>query len=170
MTWGGGGEEAIPQGVSVALRGMIRRVAPFYADLHIHSKYSRACSKDCDLEHLTWWARRKGITLVGTGDVTHPAWFEHLRENLVAAEPGLFRLRPDLERDIGRTLPAPCEGRVRFMLSVEISTIYKRGEHTRKTSHNGILRSCQAIYRTRHTLAESPAFVRACWASRRSRG
>ncbi|GGM83792.1 DNA helicase [Longimycelium tulufanense] len=107
----------------------------FYADLHIHSKYSRACSKDCDLEHLTWWARRKGITLVGTGDVTHPAWFEHLRDNLAPAEPGLFRLRPDLERDIGRTLPASCDGPVRFMLSVEISTIYKRGERTRKIHH-----------------------------------
>ncbi|MBC9724656.1 hypothetical protein [Streptomyces sp. TRM68367] len=54
----------------------------FHADLHIHSKYSRACSKDCDLEHLTWWARRKGITLVGTGDFTHPARYEHMRENL----------------------------------------------------------------------------------------
>ncbi|MFO7253533.1 MAG: DNA helicase UvrD, partial [Actinomycetes bacterium] len=70
----------------------------FIADLHIHSKYSRACSKDCDLEHLTWWARRKGVTLVGTGDFTHPAWFEHLRETLVPAEPGLFRLRDDLDR------------------------------------------------------------------------
>ncbi len=108
----------------------------FYADLHIHSKYSRACSKDCDLEHLTWWARRKGITLVGTGDFTHPAWFEHLRECLVPAEPGLFRLRADLDADIVRKLPPSCAaGEVRFMLSVEISTIYKRAERTRKVHH-----------------------------------
>ncbi len=108
----------------------------FHADLHIHSKYSRACSKDCDLEHLTWWARRKGITLVGTGDFTHPAWYEHLRETLVPAEPGLFRLRDDLDRDIARTLPPSLAARpVRFMLSVEISTIYKRGERTRKIHH-----------------------------------
>ncbi|MEO3750573.1 UvrD-helicase domain-containing protein [Streptomyces sp. B6B3] len=108
----------------------------FHADLHIHSKYSRACSKDCDLEHLTWWARRKGITLVGTGDFTHPAWFEHLRETLVPAEPGLYRLRDDLDRDIARTLPPSLAARpVRFMLSVEISTIYKRGERTRKIHH-----------------------------------
>src|SRR6266542_1162225 len=59
---------------------------PFYADLHIHSKYSRACSHDCDLEHLAWWARRKGVTVVGSGDFTHPAWFEHLREDLEPAE------------------------------------------------------------------------------------
>ena len=108
----------------------------FHADLHIHSKYSRACSKDCDLEHLSWWARRKGITLVGTGDFTHPAWFDHLRENLVPAEPGLFRLREDLDRDItGRMPPSVAAGDVRFMLSVEISTIYKRGERTRKVHH-----------------------------------
>jgi DNA helicase II / ATP-dependent DNA helicase PcrA len=108
----------------------------FHADLHIHSKYSRACSRDCDLEHLTWWARRKGVTLVGTGDFTHPAWFEHLRENLVPAEPGLFRLREDLDADISRRLPPSLAGRpVRFMLSVEISTIYKRGDKTRKVHH-----------------------------------
>jgi DNA helicase II / ATP-dependent DNA helicase PcrA len=108
----------------------------FHADLHIHSKYSRACSKDCDLEHLSWWARRKGITLVGTGDFTHPAWFDHLRENLVPAEPGLFRLREDLDRDITGRLPlSVAAGDVRFMLSVEISTIYKRAEHTRKVHH-----------------------------------
>ena len=53
---------------------MIREVTgddvTFYADLHIHSKYSRACSKDCDLEHLAWWAGRKGVSLVGTGGAT----------------------------------------------------------------------------------------------------
>jgi DNA helicase-2/ATP-dependent DNA helicase PcrA len=108
----------------------------FIADLHIHSKFSMACSKDCDLEHLTWWARRKGVTLVGTGDFTHPAWYEHLRESLVAAEPGLFRLRDDLDRDVRRTLPANLAARdVRFILSVEISTIYKRADRTRKVHH-----------------------------------
>jgi len=108
---------------------------PFYADLHIHSKYSRACSRDCDLEHLAWWARRKGIAVVGTGDFTHPAWFEQLRANLVPAEPGLFRLREDLDREVERKLPPACRRPVRFMLSVEISTIYKRGERTRKVHH-----------------------------------
>jgi uncharacterized protein (TIGR00375 family) len=108
----------------------------FTADLHIHSKFSRACSKDCDLEHLTWWARRKGIALVGTGDFTHPAWFDHLRENLEPAEEGLFRLREDVDAGIRRTLPPSCAAAdMRFMLSVEISTIYKRGERTRKVHH-----------------------------------
>jgi len=107
----------------------------YYADLHIHSKYSRACSKDCDLEHLAWWARRKGITVVGTGDFTHPAWFETLRTQLVPAEPGLFRLREETDQQILRQLPATCQGDVRFLLSVEISTIYKRAERTRKVHH-----------------------------------
>lgn len=107
----------------------------FYADLHIHSKYSRACSKDCDLEHLAWWAGRKGVAVVGTGDFTHPAWMDELRENLVPAEPGLFRLRPELEHRVLRTLPAACRQPVRFLLSVEISTIYKKGERTRKVHH-----------------------------------
>ncbi|MGD0557207.1 MAG: UvrD-helicase domain-containing protein [Streptosporangiaceae bacterium] len=107
----------------------------FYADLHIHSRYSRACSRDCDLEHLAWWAGRKGITVVGTGDFTHPAWSEELRDTLVPAEPGLFRLRPDLERDVLGRLPAACRTPVRFLLSSEISTIYKRDGKTRKVHH-----------------------------------
>jgi DNA helicase-2/ATP-dependent DNA helicase PcrA len=106
----------------------------FHADLHIHSKFSRACSKDCDLEHLAWWALRKGVTVVGTGDFTHPGWADELTENLVPAEPGLFRLRPDLEKRVRRASP-PSAQPVRFMLSVEISTIYRRAERTRKVHH-----------------------------------
>ena len=110
----------------------------FYADLHVHSRFSRATSRNCDLEHLAIWARKKGIGVVGTGDFTHPAWRAELKEQLVPAEPGLFRLRPDLERAVERQLPPACAGglgAVRFMLSVEISTIYKKGEKTRKIHH-----------------------------------
>ena len=110
----------------------------FYADLHVHSKYSRATSRDCDLEHLALWARKKGIAIVGTGDFTHPAWRAELKDKLVPAEPGLFRLRPDLERAVEERLPRACRSRrsaVRFMLSVEISTIYKKLDKTRKIHH-----------------------------------
>ncbi len=107
----------------------------FHADLHIHSKFSRACSKDCDIEHLSWWALRKGLRVLGTGDFTHPAWAAELRETLVEAEPGLFRIRPDLEQRLFRDTPASCAGEVRFMLSVEISTIYRRDDRTRKVHH-----------------------------------
>ena len=107
----------------------------FYADLHVHSKYSRATSPNCDLEHLALWARKKGITVVGTGDFTHPAWLAELKDKLIPAEPGLFRLRPDLERIVAERLPRACHGSTRFMLSVEISTIYKKDEATRKIHH-----------------------------------
>lgn len=108
---------------------------PFHADLHIHSKHSRATSRDLDLENLAWWARRKGIAVVGTGDFTHPAWMAELKEKLVPAEPGLYRLRDDIEAGIGSRLPTACHTPVRFMLSVEISTIYKKGPLTRKIHH-----------------------------------
>ena len=108
----------------------------FYADLHVHSKYSRATSKNADLEHLAYWAAKKGIALVGTGDFTHPAWIAEIREKLVPAEPGLFRLRPEIDAEIRKKLPAACRtNSVRFMLEVEISTIYKKGEKTRKVHH-----------------------------------
>ncbi len=107
----------------------------FYADLHIHSKYSRATSKHCDLEHLALWARKKGITVVGTGDFTHPAWRAELKDKLLPAEPGLFRLRSEAEEALASQLPRACHGTTRFMLSVEISTIYKKGERTRKIHH-----------------------------------
>jgi len=107
----------------------------FYADLHVHSKYSRATSRDLDLEHLAHWAARKGIAVVATGDFTHPAWAAELKQKLVPAEPGLYRLAPDIETALMRTLPAACRTPVRFMLEVEISTIYKKGDKTRKIHH-----------------------------------
>jgi uncharacterized protein (TIGR00375 family) len=107
----------------------------FYADLHVHSKYSRATSRDLDLEHLAHWAARKGIAVVATGDFTHPAWAAELRQKLVAAEPGVYRLAPDIEAAVLRTLPGACRTPVRFMLEVEISTIYKKGDKTRKIHH-----------------------------------
>jgi DNA helicase II / ATP-dependent DNA helicase PcrA len=107
----------------------------FHADLHVHSKYSRATSRDLDLEHLAAWAARKGIGVVATGDFTHPVWCAELKQKLVPAEGGLYRLRDDIERAVAQTLPASCRTPVRFMLEVEISTIYKKGERTRKVHH-----------------------------------
>ena len=107
----------------------------FHADLHIHSRYSRACSKKCDPAALAWWAVRKGVTVVGTGDFTHPAWAAELAETLEPAEPGLFRLRPGLQAALARASPASCDPRVRFLLSAEISTIYQRDGVTRKVHH-----------------------------------
>ena len=115
--------------------GMAVSGGMFHADLHIHSGYSRACSKNCDAGTLAWWAARKGVTVVGTGDFTHPAWAAELAESLEPAEPGLLRLRPGLQSQLARTTPASCDPQVRFLLSAEISTIYKRDGVTRKVHH-----------------------------------
>jgi uncharacterized protein (TIGR00375 family) len=107
----------------------------FHADLHVHSKFSRATSRDLDLERLAWWAARKGIAVVGTGDCVHPGWLGEIRDKLIPDGGGLFRLRPEIETEIANTLPPACRAPVRFMLSTEISTIYKKGEKTRKVHH-----------------------------------
>ena len=107
----------------------------FIADLHIHSRYSRAVSKDMVPESLYRWAQLKGITVVGTGDFTHPGWFTELQEKLEPAEPGLYRLKPELAAPVDAEIPASCRADVRFMLTSEISSIYKRHERTRKV-HN----------------------------------
>jgi DNA helicase II / ATP-dependent DNA helicase PcrA len=107
----------------------------FLADLHIHSKYSRATSRDLDLEHLFWWAARKGVSVVGTGDCVHPAWLAEIKDKLVPSGGGLFRLKPEIETALLETLPSACRRPVSFMLCTEISTIYKKGEKTRKIHH-----------------------------------
>lgn len=99
----------------------------YYTDLHIHSKYSRATSKSLNLEELAIWAKKKGLNLIGTGDFTHPAWFEEIKEKLVEADDGTFKLKPEIERQINAN--------VKFILTVEISTIYKKWDKTRKVHH-----------------------------------
>lgn len=102
-------------------------------DLHIHSHYSRATSKNCNLEGLYYWGKLKGIHIIGTGDFTHPEWFAELREKLEPAEQGLFRLRPGITREIDKALPPMVRGNpIRFVPTVEIATIYKKGGKVRK--------------------------------------
>ena len=107
----------------------------FVADLHIHSYLSRATSKELNLEQLHRWAQRKGIAVVATGDFTHPRWFAELREKLVPAGGGLYALREESARAVDAEVPAACRAPVRFMLSVEVSSIYSRGDRVRKV-HN----------------------------------
>ena len=107
----------------------------YIADLHIHSKYSRATSRDCDIQHLDLFARRKGIDLLGTGDFTHPAWREELSERLTPAEEGLYVLKDEyiLSDDTNRWTNRP-----RFVITGEISSIYKKNGKVRKV-HNVII-------------------------------
>lgn len=105
------------------------------ADLHIHSRYSRATSKQGTPEYLDLWARKKGISILGTGDFTHPQWREELKEKLIPAEDGLYCLKEEavLEESGEYRNNAP-----RFVLSGEISSIYKKNGKVRKV-HNVIL-------------------------------
>ncbi|MBI3601292.1 MAG: hypothetical protein HY209_00115 [Candidatus Omnitrophica bacterium] len=107
----------------------------FYADLHVHSKYSRATAKNLDLENLYVWAQLKGIHLVGTGDFVHPVWMKELEEKLEPAEEGLFKLKDKYAKSMDAQVPKACQAKVRFMLTVEISNIYKRLDKVRKV-HN----------------------------------
>ncbi len=100
------------------------------ADLHIHSRFSYACSREMEADRLAWWAKRKGITLLGSGDFTHPIYLTSLKQRLEPAEEGLFRLRTG-EHD------------VRFMLTVEVTNIFRQDGRLRKT----------------HTLIFAPSFA-----------
>lgn len=93
----------------------------FIADFHIHSKYSRATSPNMNLESLDKWAKIKGIKVLGTGDFTHPEWFNNLKEKLEPAEPGLFKIKG-----------AELKNATRFILTTEISCIYSKKGRVRK--------------------------------------
>lgn len=130
---------------------------PYIADLHIHSLYSRATSKASNLHGLAAWAAIKGIDVVATGDFTHPGWFAHLADNLEPAEPGLFRLKeqPNFE-ELAPILPPgvqPDCSHIRFLLSAEISSIYKRGGKVRKIHNLLYVPDLDAVRRINTVLA-----------------
>lgn len=106
----------------------------FIADLHIHSSYSIATSREISPETLYKWAQLKGVTVLGTGDSTHPSWLSELREKLEPTGNGLFTLKKKF-REIDSEIPDSCKGEVYFLLSSEISCIYKKGGKVRKV-HN----------------------------------
>lgn len=107
----------------------------YIADLHIHSRFSRATSKEGDPEHLRLWARRKGIRVVGTGDFTHPEWRKELEEKLEETQDGLYRLKKEYQLEEWQA----CGGEEPlFVVSGEISSIYKKNGKVRKV-HNVIL-------------------------------
>ena len=107
----------------------------YIADLHIHSRYSRATSRDCTPEYLDLWARRKGIQIIGSGDFTHPAWREELKEKLIPAEEGFYILKEEYRI---RDEITPDSFIPRFVITGEISSIYKKNNKVRKV-HSLIL-------------------------------
>jgi uncharacterized protein (TIGR00375 family) len=101
----------------------------FIADLHIHSRYSRATSKEMSPETLWKWAQLKGITVIGTGDFTHPEWVRELKGKTDPEGDGLLVLKKKFRR---KDVPASCKADVFFLLSAEISCIYRKNDKTRK--------------------------------------
>lgn len=125
----------------------------FIGDFHIHSQYARATSKDMNLETINRWAQLKGIGVVGTGDFTHPEWFKELEEKLIPAEQGLYRLRPETEKMIQNVVPQSCHNDIRFVLSGEVSSIYKKNGRVRKVHTILVVPSLDAAKRINMRLA-----------------
>jgi uncharacterized protein (TIGR00375 family) len=102
-------------------------------DLHVHSRYSMATSRNSDLEGLYFWGKLKGINIIGTGDFTHPEWFREISSKLQPVDGGLYRLKPEFSIEIDKTLPLSVRDNViRFVPTVEIATIYNKFGRVRK--------------------------------------
>ena len=124
----------------------------FVIDVHLHSRFARATSRELNPSNLHKWSALKGVDVVGTGDYTHPEWFAELSDQLEPAEEGLYQLEPGRRAAVEQELPDRCRRAVRFMLSVEISTIYKKGDKTRKIHHVVILPSLESVARLNRRL------------------
>lgn len=124
----------------------------FIGDLHIHSHYSRATSKQLAPEYLDLWARIKGVRVVGTGDFTHPGWISEMTEKFEPAEPGLFRLKSSLRIPHAIDNHERAFAETRFVLSVEISNIYKKDGRVRKVHNVVVAPSLDAALAIRNRL------------------
>lgn len=102
-------------------------------DWHLHSRFSRACSQGLTLENNALWCEKKGVNVLGTADFTHPKWFAEMQDQLIEAEPGLYRLRSGAH--------AP----MRYMMTTEVAQIYKRGGKTRRTHNILMAPSIEAV-------------------------
>lgn len=114
----------------------------YTADLHLHSPYSRAVSKEMTLENLDRWAQIKGIDVIGTADFTHPDWFNNLTEKLEEAEDGLYKLKD------------PADQRTRFLLTSEISLIYSSNGKGRRVHHLVFMPSLETVERLNRHLSK----------------
>ncbi|MEZ4087215.1 MAG: endonuclease Q family protein [Candidatus Gracilibacteria bacterium] len=124
----------------------------FIADFHIHSHYSRATSPQLTAPGLHKWGQIKGIKVMGTGDFTHPSWFTELQDNLESAEPGLFKLNNKIVQEVQPEVPQSCHGEMRYLLSVEISSIYSKNGRVRKIHSIICSPTFQAAAKINHAL------------------
>lgn len=108
-------------------------------DLHIHSSFARATSKNLTLENIYKWAKIKGINVISTADFTHPKWFGELTSKLEIDEDGFYRLQEKYSKPVDESLPASVKNNlVRFILSTEISNIYSKNGKVRRL-HNLVI-------------------------------
>ena len=137
----------------------------FIADLHIHSRYSRATSPDLTPENLWRWAQYKGIGVIGVGDCIHPAWLKEIEEKFEPAEPGFLKLKEKFSAIVAQEVPTLCRAEVRFVLSTEISSIYKKDDVVRKVHNVIILSSFNAAraFQKRLCACGNRQFVLLCW-------
>lgn len=113
-------------------------------DIHLHSKWSRACSKDLTLPNIAKACERKGIQFVGTSDALHPAWRKDIGEQLTETAPGTFQLKDG-------------SSKTSFLLSTEVSSIYKKGDKTRRLHHLITFPSIKALDQFTQTLEKRGA-------------
>lgn len=118
------------------------------ADLQIHSKYSRACSQDLNPKNIGHWADKKGIAVIGSGDFTHPKWLLELKSELEEVKPGLYQLR---DKSAGAY----------FMLTSEVSSIYKQGDKVRRVHNMIFAPSFEAVDRIIAGLEKAGANLKA---------
>lgn len=111
------------------------------SDLHTHSKFSRATSKKLDLYEMEYWAQKKGIDLLSTSDWLHPLWFKEIGAQLIETTPGIYELKDSQNL---------TDNKVKFLLSVEISSIFSQGGSVRRV-HSLIfapnLKSANSFYK-----------------------
>lgn len=128
----------------------------FIADLHIHSRFSRATSKSLTPRNLAAWASVKGINLLATGDFTHPGWLEIIESQLASEDNGLFRLREGaaLEQDLPWYSGSIDAEGIRFVLCTELSSIYKKAGRVRKIHNLVFMPGLDAVRRFNTRLAQ----------------
>ncbi len=112
----------------------------FFSDLHLHSKYSRACSRNLDLENLIYFAKLKGINLLATGDITHPLWFKEIFSKLEEADEGIYKLKKSNEQ-------------IFFVLGGEISSIFSRNNKVYRIHYIVILPNFNLVEKLNKKLA-----------------
>lgn len=123
------------------------------ADLHLHSKYSRAVSPQMEPEMMARWAKLKGIDLLGTGDWTHPLWLKELESKLEEIGEGIYKLKgsqKSTQSSAGIAYQNPCEPS--FFLSTEISSIYSQGGKGRRIHNLVLAPSFETVHKINYEL------------------